>query len=119
MASSTASNDTELLNLPTATPGSSPDYPIVISSDDEDDARSNGWRVMSPIPFPDLDAFASMESQSPKTVLQNFFDVPVEISDDSDDDEVGHIAPAPEIIIISSDDSDDDSAADGGSVCNE
>lgn len=99
MASSIASNDTELLNMPTSMPGSSLDYPIVISSDDDDDdVRKNGWRVTSPLPFPDLDAFTSAKSQSPNTVFQNVFNNPVEISDDED---VAPIAGAPEIIIPS------------------
>jgi hypothetical protein len=74
MASSTASNDTELVNNPTPMPGSSVDVPIVISSDDEDDVPFRGRRVTSPIPFPDLDAVASEELQSPNSVLRNVVD---------------------------------------------
>lgn len=115
MAPSTGSNESFKHEEPLPTPGSSPLCPIVIASDDDEVSYERGTRVISVVPFSNLDDVASEASQSPKTVLNWVVPLMVPVEVESDDDAwLAHV-PSPEIIVISSDDSEQD----GSSVDNQ
>lgn len=109
MGSSMGSNEPINLNEPLPILDSSPLFPIIILSDDEEVNHRNGRRAIFAVPFPNLEEVSSEASQSLKSVFDEVFEFMVLCKDESNDDEWLVNVPPPEMIVISSNDSDEDS----------
>lgn len=116
MSSSTGSNEPLNMNEPLPVLGSSPLFPIYISSDEEEVNPRIGRGAISPVPFPNLEVVWNEGAQSPNGVLNEEFELDAGYEGDSDDeDDWMAYDPPNAVIIISFDESGEDSE-DGGSV---